>query len=70
MSSYNVEKKEVEDAIQQLYRDFALQYADIQKSDLSESEKQIRISELTENIKKIEEVLEAYQKYQVMTEKV
>lgn len=57
MSSYNVEKKEVEDAIQQLYRDFALQYADIQKSDLSESEKQIRISELTENIKKIEQIL-------------
>lgn len=57
MLGYNVEEKKVEEAIQQLYRDFALQYSEIQKSELSESEKQIRINELTENTKQAEQVL-------------
>lgn len=57
MLGYNVEEKKVEEAIQQLYRDFALQYSEIQKSELSESEKQIRINELTENTKEAEQVL-------------
>lgn len=57
MIGYNVEKKKVEEAIQQLYRDFALQYREIQKSELSESEKQIRINELTENTKEAEQIL-------------
>lgn len=53
----NVKEKEVEKAIQQLYRDFALQYSEIQKSELSKSEKQIRINELTENTKETEQIL-------------
>lgn len=57
MLSYKVEEKKVEEAIQQLYRDFALQYSEIQKSELLESEKQIRINELTENTKQAEQVL-------------
>ena len=57
MLGYNVEEKKVEEAIQQLYRDFALQYSEIQKSELPESEKQIRINELTENTKQAEQVL-------------
>ena len=31
MIEYNVEKKKVEEAIQQVYRDFALKYGEIQK---------------------------------------
>lgn len=57
MLGYNVEEKKVEEAIQQLYRDFALQYSEIQKSELPENEKQIRINELTENTKQAEQVL-------------
>ena len=57
MLGYNVEEKKVEESIQQLYRDFALQYSEIQKSELSESEKQIKINELTENTKQAEQVL-------------
>lgn len=57
MLDYNVEEKKVEESIQQLYRDFALQYSEIQKSALSESEKQIKINELTENTKQAEQVL-------------
>ena len=57
MIGYNAEEKKVEEARQQLYRDFALQYSEIQKSELSESEKQIRINELTENTKGAEQVL-------------
>lgn len=57
MIGYNAEEKKVEEAIQQIYRDFALKYGEIQKSELSESEKQIRINELTENTKEAEQVL-------------
>ena len=57
MIGYNAEEKKVEEAIQQLYRDFALQYSEIKKSELSESEKQIRISELTENTNEAEQIL-------------
>ncbi len=57
MISYNVEEKKVEEAVQQLYRDFALEYSEIQKSELSEIEKQIRINELAENTKGTEQIL-------------
>ena len=57
MIGYNVEEKKVEEAIQQLYRDFALQYGEIQKSELSESEKQARIDELLEKTNNAEEIL-------------
>lgn len=57
MLGYNVEEKKVEESIQQLYRDFALKYSEIQKSALSESEKQNRINKLTENTKLAEQVL-------------
>lgn len=57
MICYNVEEKKIKEAIQQFYRDFALQYGEIQKSELSESEKQIRINELTENTKEKEQIL-------------
>lgn len=39
MIGYNAEEKKVEEAIQQVYRDFALKYGEIQKSELSEVEK-------------------------------
>lgn len=39
MIRYNSEEKKVEEAIQQVYRDFALKYGEIQKSELSEEEK-------------------------------
>ena len=45
---YNVEKKKVEEAIQQVYRDFALKYGEIQKSELSEVEKLEQIDYLLE----------------------
>ena len=48
MLSYKVEEKKVEEAIQQLYRDFALQYSEIQKSELSEVEKLEQIDYLLE----------------------
>lgn len=37
MIGYNPEERKVEEAIQQVYRDFALKYDEIQKSELSES---------------------------------
>ena len=57
MISYNVEERKVEESIQQLYRDFALQYSEIQKSGLPESEKQTKINELTENTRETEQIL-------------
>ena len=57
MFNYNEEEKRIEEAIQQLYRDFALQYGKIEKSELSESEKQSRISELIENTTNTENIL-------------
>ena len=57
MFGYNVEEKKVEEAIQQLYRDFALKYSEIQKSELSEIEKQMKINELAENTKGTEQIL-------------
>lgn len=56
MIKYDREKKKVEEAIQQVYRDFAIKYGEIQKSELSESEKQAQINELrwvTANTKEI-----------------
>ena len=57
MFDYNVEEKKVEEAIQQIYRDFALQYGEIQKSELSESEKQTKINSLLEKANNAEEIL-------------
>lgn len=57
MFDYDVEKKKVEEAIQQVYRDFALKYSEIQNSELSESEKQAQISELLENTSNTEQIL-------------
>ena len=57
MIGYNVEEKKVEEAIQQIYRDFALQYGEIQKSELSESEKQTKINSLLEKANNAEEIL-------------
>lgn len=48
MIGYNVEEKKVEEAIQQVYRDFALKYGKIQKSELSEAEKLEQIDYLLE----------------------
>lgn len=48
MIIYNAEKKKVEEAIQQVYRDFALKYGEIQKSELSEAEKLEQIDYLIE----------------------
>lgn len=48
MIGYNVEEKKVEEAIQQVYRDFALKYGKIQKSELSEAEKVEQIDYLLE----------------------
>lgn len=58
MFGYNVEEKKVNEAIQQVYRDFALKYGEIQKSELSESEKQAQISELIENASNTEQILQ------------
>ncbi len=57
MIGYNPEEKKVEEAIQQVYRDFALKYSEIQKSELSESEKQAQISELIEKTSNTEQIL-------------
>ena len=57
MIGYNPEERRVEEAIQQVYRDFALKYDEIQKSELSESEKQTQISELFERISNTEAIL-------------
>ena len=48
MIGYNAEEKKVEEAIQQVYRDFALKYGEIQKSELSEAEKLEQIDYLLE----------------------
>ncbi len=58
MLSYNREEKKVREALQQVYRDFALKYGEIQKSELSESEKQVQISELIENASNTEQILQ------------
>lgn len=57
MFGYNVEKKKVEETIKQVYRDFALRYGEIQKSELSENEKQAEINELLENVTNTEQIL-------------
>ncbi len=57
MLVYDVEEKKVKEAIQQVYRDFALQYSEIQKSELSESEKREKIDELYEKAKTSETIL-------------
>lgn len=57
MFRYNREEKKVKEAIQQIYRDFAIKYGEIQKSELSESEKQAQISELLQNTTNIEQIL-------------
>lgn len=57
MFDYDAEKKKVEEALQQVYRDFAIKYGEIQKSELSESEKQAQISELVVNTANTEEIL-------------
>ena len=57
MIGYNPEERKVEEAIQQVYRDFALKYDEIQKSELSESEKQAQISELFERTSNTEAIL-------------
>lgn len=54
---YNREEKKVKEAIQQVYRDFAIKYGEIQKSELSESEKQDQISELLKNTTNTEQIL-------------
>lgn len=54
---YNVERKRINEAIQQVYRDFALKYSEIQKLELPENEKQIQIDELIENSSNIEQIL-------------
>lgn len=59
MFGYNEEEKKVEEAIQQVYRDFAIRYGEIQKSKLSESEKQAQISELVENTTNTEKILQS-----------
>ena len=57
MFEYEKEKRKVDEARQQLYRDYAIQYNEIQKSDLSEAEKEIKISELTGNVKEVDQIL-------------
>lgn len=48
MFLYDVEKKKVDEAIQQVYRDFAFKYGEIQKSELLEEEKLEQIDYLLE----------------------
>lgn len=57
MLGYNPERKKVEEAIQQIYRDFASEYGEIQKSELEESEKYVQIRELFEKASNTEEIL-------------
>ena len=57
MLGYNPERKKVEEATQQVYRDFALKYDEIRKSELSESEKQAQIRELFERTSNTEAIL-------------
>lgn len=57
MIGYNPEEKKVEEAIQQVYRDFALKYSEIQKSELSESEKKLKLVELIEKTSSTEQIL-------------
>ena len=56
-STYDKEEKRVERARKQVLRDFALQYGKIQKSDLSESEKQARIDDLIKRTNDTDEIL-------------
>lgn len=46
---YDPEQKKIEETIQQIYRNFALKYSEIQNSELSENEKQEQINELVDN---------------------
>lgn len=57
MLGYNPERKKVEEATQQVYRDFALKCDEIRKSELSESEKQAQIRELFERTSNTEAIL-------------
>lgn len=57
MFEYSVEEKKKEQAIQQIYRDFAIEYGKIQKSELTEREKQDKINELFENALNTENIL-------------
>lgn len=57
MIKYDVEKKKVEEATQQIYRDFALQYSEIQKSELSESKKRTKIDELLKKTNNAKDIL-------------
>ena len=43
MFRYNVEQKKIDNARQQLYNKFALKYGEIQKAELSDSEKEEKI---------------------------
>ena len=56
-STYDKEEKRVERARKQVLRDFALQYGEIQKSELSESEKQARIDDLIKRTNDTDEIL-------------
>ncbi len=58
MFGYNVEQKKIENAMQQLYNDFALKYGEIEKLELSDSEKQEKISELIEKATYTKKVLD------------
>ncbi len=57
MIGYNAEEKKVEQAIQQVYRDFALKYGEIQKTELSEAEKLEKIDYILEVAISKEEIL-------------
>ena len=48
MFGYNVEKKKIDEALQQIYRNFAKSYNDVEKEDLSDAEKEERRDYLIE----------------------
>ena len=57
MIKYNVEEKKVKEAIQQLYRDFAIKHNEISEAELSDSEKKAQIDELVNNTRSKEKIL-------------
>lgn len=57
MFGYDREEKKVKEATQQLYRDFASKYSEIQKSELPEEEKQEKLNHLFENTTNTEGIL-------------
>lgn len=57
MFGYDVEKKKVEECTQQIYRDFATKYSEIKNSDISEEEKQAKISEIYKNTSDLKQIL-------------